>query len=121
MRERALPEAGVEGQRSLLPGRAQGETRGAADISPPWGKWPDGLLVLPQGSKKDRAEGGATTGWMVCGCVSERVSGRGQRPGSGRAPEEATGGRHLWAVQVLAGRRGRHPGGRGNPCKASGS
>lgn len=131
MRERALLEAGVEGQRSLLPGRAHGETRVAADISPPRGKWPDGLLVLHQGSKKDRAEGGVNADRVDGLCVRVRDSVRAEASAqeTGGVPEEATGWRDVWEVEVLAagraqrpGRgqceRSRRPGGRGSQCKA---
>lgn len=63
----------MRGQRSLLPGRAQGETRVAADVSLPEGNGLLGLCVLYQGPEKDRAAGGVSTGWMDCVCeiVSE--------------------------------------------------
>lgn len=73
-------EAGVRGQRSLLPGRAQGETRVAVDVSLPEGNGLLGLCVLYQGPEKDRAAGGVSTGWMDCVC--EIVSERGQCPGN---------------------------------------
>lgn len=66
-------EAGVRGQRSLLPGRAQGETRVAADVSPPEGNGLLALCVLYQGPEKDRTEGGVSTGWMGCVCVRDSV------------------------------------------------
>lgn len=60
------------GQRSFLSGRPQGETRVAADVSLPWGTGLLGLRVLYRCLEKDRAEGGASTGWI--GCVAFRDS-----------------------------------------------
>jgi hypothetical protein len=48
-------EAGVGEQRSLFPGRAQGEIRVAGDVSPPWGNGLLGLRVFYQDPWKDRA------------------------------------------------------------------
>jgi hypothetical protein len=42
-------------QRSLFPGRAQGEIRVAGDVSPPWGNGLLGLRVFYQDPWKDRA------------------------------------------------------------------
>lgn len=79
-------EAGVGGQRSFLSGRRQGETRVAADVSLPWGTGLLGLCVLYHGPEKDRAEGGARTGWMGCVGVRDSVgecSGNRQCAGGG--------------------------------------
>lgn len=92
-------EAGVRGQRSLLPGRAQRETRVAADVSPPEGNGPLALCVLCQGPEKDRAEGGVSAGWMGRVCVTDSVwestAPRGQEcAGGGRTRRKGhVGGR----------------------------
>lgn len=74
------------GQRSFLPGRAQGETRVAPDVSPRWGDWPLGALrSLPVSTVRRRIEqrvGRAQGGWAVW--VSEIVSGSAQKTGSVR-------------------------------------
>lgn len=78
----------MEGQRSLLPARAQGETQVAADVSPPWGNGRMGLLVLHRDPKKDRAEGGVHTGWMRLVCGRDSVGGEASAQEAGSVPEE---------------------------------
>lgn len=79
-------------QRSLLPGRAQGETRVASDVSPLRGNGLMGLLVLYQGPEKGRAEGGVNTGWMGCVCVRDSVRGETSALEIGNVSEEAVPG-----------------------------